>query len=49
MLLDGVGPPHPYWPGGAVLVEDGAEPRALSLLDDLSGDELRGSARAERR
>jgi hypothetical protein len=49
MLLDGVDPPHPYWPGGAVLVEDGAEPRALSLLDDLSGDDLRGSARTERR
>ena len=49
MLLDGVEPPHPYWPGGAVLVEDGAEPRAVSLLDDLSGDELRGSAHRERR
>ena len=49
MLLDGVEPPHPYWPGGAVLVEDGAEPRPLALLDDLSGDELRGSARGERR
>jgi 3',5'-cyclic AMP phosphodiesterase CpdA len=49
MLLDGVDPPHPYWPGGAVLVEDGADPRALSLLDDLSGDELRGSVRTGRR
>lgn len=49
MLLDGVDPPHPYWPGGAVLVEDEAEPRALALLDDLSGDELRGSVRGERR
>ena len=49
MLLDGVEPPHPYWPGGAVLVEDGEEPRALALLDDLSGDELRGSVRAVRR
>jgi hypothetical protein len=49
MLLDGVDPPHPYWPGGAVLVEDDDEPRALSLLDDLSGDALRGSARGERR
>jgi len=26
---------HPYWPGGAVLVEDDDEPRAVGLLDDL--------------
>jgi hypothetical protein len=49
MLLDGVDPPHPYWPGGAVLVEDGQPPRAVALLDDLSGNELRGSTRTERR
>jgi hypothetical protein len=48
LLLDGVGPPHPYWPGGAVLVEDESEPRALALLDDLTGDELRAPARAGR-
>jgi UDP-2,3-diacylglucosamine pyrophosphatase LpxH len=45
MLLDGCAPPHPYWPGGAVLVEDGEEPRVLGLLDDLGADELRGSRR----
>ncbi len=28
-------PPHPYWPGGAVLIEPGQAPRALGLLDDL--------------
>ncbi len=28
-------PPHPYWPGGAVIVEDGSPPRALGLLDDI--------------
>jgi len=28
-------PPHPYWPGGAILLEDGMEPRAIGLLDDL--------------
>jgi hypothetical protein len=28
-------PPHPYWPGGAVLVEEGRAPRALTLLDDV--------------
>jgi UDP-2,3-diacylglucosamine pyrophosphatase LpxH len=42
MLLDRVKPPHPYWPGGAVLVEPGAEPRAVALLDDLTGAELTG-------
>ena len=33
LLLARARPPHPYWPGGAVLV-DGGEPRALSLLED---------------
>jgi UDP-2,3-diacylglucosamine pyrophosphatase LpxH len=42
LLLDGGGPPHPYWPGGAVLVEDGLEPRVLALLDGLDGDALTG-------
>jgi UDP-2,3-diacylglucosamine pyrophosphatase LpxH len=29
-------PPHPYWPGGAILIEnDTADPQPLSLLDDL--------------
>ena len=36
LLLHHAGPPHPYWPGGAVLVEDGAAPRAIGLLDDLA-------------
>lgn len=45
MLLDGTGPPHPYWPGGAVLVEGTEEPRVLGLLDDLPADLLRGSRR----
>ena len=38
LLLDGLGPPHPYWPGGAVLLADGEPPRPLGLLDDLPGD-----------
>jgi len=45
MLLDGNSPPHPYWPGGAVLVEGGREPQVLSLLDDLPGDQLTGARR----
>jgi hypothetical protein len=37
LLLDGLGSPHPYWPGGAVLLDDGQPPRPLGLLDDLPG------------
>jgi UDP-2,3-diacylglucosamine pyrophosphatase LpxH len=44
MLLDRVQPPHPYWPGGAVIVEPGAEPRAVGLLDDLTREQLTGPA-----
>jgi UDP-2,3-diacylglucosamine pyrophosphatase LpxH len=40
VLLHRARPPHPYWPGGAVLLEPGLEPRAIGLLDDLSADEL---------
>jgi hypothetical protein len=32
----------PYWPGGAVLVEDIGPPTALRLLDDLDRDTLAG-------
>jgi Calcineurin-like phosphoesterase len=35
LLVHHATPPHPYWPGGAVVIEDGAEPRATGLLDDL--------------
>jgi hypothetical protein len=31
----------PYWPGGAVLVEDDGPPTLLRLLDDRSSSELR--------
>lgn len=41
LLVHRAQPPHPYWPGGAVLLEPGAEPRALGLLDELSPSELR--------
>jgi hypothetical protein len=40
LLLHRARPPHPYWPGGAVLLEDGREPRALGLLDHLGAAEL---------
>jgi UDP-2,3-diacylglucosamine pyrophosphatase LpxH len=36
LLLHRGTPPHPYWPGGAILIEDdAADPRPISLLDDL--------------
>ena len=40
LLLDDATPPHPYWPGGAVLLESGGEPRTIRLLDGLTGDRL---------
>jgi hypothetical protein len=35
LLLHRGGPPHPYWPGGAVVVEDDGDPRAIGLLDHV--------------
>jgi hypothetical protein len=40
-ILHGARPPHPYWPGGAVVLEPGSEPRALGLLDDVNAELLR--------
>ncbi len=36
LLVHRAAPPHPYWPGGAIELEDGQPPRAIGLLDDLS-------------
>ena len=36
LLLHRAAPPHPYWPGGAILVEDEGDPRALGLLDHVA-------------
>jgi hypothetical protein len=33
-------PPHPYWPGGAIILEDGAEPRVVGLLDGFAANEF---------
>ncbi len=41
LLLHRATPPNPYWPGGAVLLEPGQDPRAVGLLDDLSPADLR--------
>jgi len=43
-LLTGSEPPHPYWPGGAIWVEDGRPPRAVGLLDDVPLHALRRHA-----
>lgn len=40
LLLHRARPPHVYWPGGAVLVSDGAI-SVLALLDDVPGSALR--------
>lgn len=40
LLLHGARAPHPYWPGGAISIEDGGAPRALGLLDDLAAEQL---------
>jgi hypothetical protein len=33
LLVHHASPPHPYWPGGALLLEGGREPTAVGLLD----------------
>jgi hypothetical protein len=40
LLLHRARRPHPYWPGGAILLEDGGEPRPLGLLDHLGAAAL---------
>jgi predicted phosphodiesterase len=32
--------PHPYWPGGAVMLEDGQAPRAVGLLDGVAASAM---------
>lgn len=40
LLLHRAAPDHPYWPGGAVLLEDGADPQAIALLGDLTPEQF---------
>jgi UDP-2,3-diacylglucosamine pyrophosphatase LpxH len=40
LLVHHATPPHPYWPGGAILLEDPADPRPIGLLDHLDGAAL---------
>ncbi|HEX7299363.1 MAG TPA: hypothetical protein VF257_10160, partial [Solirubrobacteraceae bacterium] len=35
LLVHRARPPHPYWPGGAILLRDGREPETVGLLDHL--------------
>jgi UDP-2,3-diacylglucosamine pyrophosphatase LpxH len=41
LLVHRATPPHPYWPGGAVRLEDGRDPQTIGLLDDLRPRDLR--------
>jgi len=40
LLVDRATAPHPYWPGGAILLEDGLPPRGMGLLDDMGAEQL---------
>ena len=40
LLVQGARPPHPYWPGGAVLLEPDGQARSVGLLDGVSEREL---------
>jgi Calcineurin-like phosphoesterase len=35
LLVHRAAPQHPYWPGGAILLEDDHDPRAVALLTDV--------------
>jgi UDP-2,3-diacylglucosamine pyrophosphatase LpxH len=36
LLLNRAGPGHRFWPGGAVIIEEGSAPRATALLGELA-------------
>jgi len=42
LLLHRARPPHPYWPGGAIMLDDDGDPRAVGLLDHLGASALSG-------
>jgi UDP-2,3-diacylglucosamine pyrophosphatase LpxH len=42
LLVHHATPPHPYWPGGAIVLEDGGEPRPVGLLDHVEATTLHG-------
>jgi hypothetical protein len=40
LLVHHARPPHPYWPGGALVLEDGGDPQPVGLLDHLGAAAL---------
>jgi UDP-2,3-diacylglucosamine pyrophosphatase LpxH len=40
LLVHRAARPHPYWPGGAVSLDSGGEPKVVGLLDDLEAGDL---------
>ena len=40
LLVHHTTPPHPYWPGGAIVLDDRGDPRAVGLLDHVPAAEL---------
>lgn len=45
LLVADIRPPHPYWPGGAILLDDGRAPRSMGLLDDLGAEDFHAASR----
>jgi hypothetical protein len=39
LLLHHASPPHPYWPGGAIIIDGDGDPRPVGLLDGLGRPE----------
>ena len=40
LLVHRAGPSHPYWPGGAILLQDAHDPQPMGLLDHLDAAAL---------
>jgi UDP-2,3-diacylglucosamine pyrophosphatase LpxH len=40
LLVRDVTPPHPYWPGGAAILDDEADPEPVGLLDAMPASAL---------
>jgi hypothetical protein len=40
LLVHNATAPHPYWPGGAVILDDDRVPRATGLLDAVPASEM---------
>jgi UDP-2,3-diacylglucosamine pyrophosphatase LpxH len=40
LLVQDVTPPHPYWPGGAAILDDEADPEPVGLLDTMPASAL---------